>query len=105
MNSVFRSNIFSLEQAVGAAPHLAVLTQRIRVSRSYLDDIQHLIPPTLRRHITAGPLDEGAWCLLVNNAAVSTKLRQLIPALQRVLTQNGAQVTSIRIKVQIKGSR
>lgn len=101
MKSVFRSNIFSLEQAVGAAPHLAVLTQRIRASQSYLDGIQHLIPAALRRHIKPGPLDDGVWCLLVSNAAASTKLRQLLPTLQRALTQNGAQINSIRIKVQI----
>jgi hypothetical protein len=102
MNSVFRSNIFSLEQAAGAAPHLALLTERIRVSQGYLTDIQHLIPTTLRRQIKAGPLDEGTWCLLVSNAAVSTKIRQLVPTIQRFLTQNGAQVTAIRIKVQMK---
>jgi hypothetical protein len=102
MKSVFRSNIFSLEQAAEAAPHLAVLTQRIRVSQGYLNDIQHLIPAALRRNIKAGPLDEGAWCLLVSNAAVSTKLRQLLPTLQRTLTQNGAQINSIRIKVQMR---
>ena len=105
MSSVFRSNIYSLEQAAGAAPHLAVLTQRIRVSQGYLADIQHLIPVALRRQIKAGPLDEGTWCLLVSNAAVSTKLRQLLPTLQASLTQKGAQVTSIRIKVQMQATR
>ncbi|AOW12293.1 hypothetical protein LPB72_15185 [Hydrogenophaga crassostreae] len=102
MSSVFRSNIFSLEQAAGAAPHLALLTERIRISQNYLSEIQHLIPAPLRRHIKAGPLDEGTWCLLVSNAAVSTKVRQLLPVLLRLLTQNGAQVTAIRIKVQVK---
>ena len=104
MGSIFRSNIFSLEQAAGAAPHLAVLAERIRTSQSYLSDIQHLIPAALRRHIQAGPLDEGTWCLLVSNAAASSKIRQLLPMLQRSLTENGAQVTAIRIKVQTTAS-
>jgi hypothetical protein len=102
MSSAFRSNIFSLEQAAGAAPHLAALTERIRVSQSQLGLIQHLIPATLRRHVKAGPIDDDSWCLLVSNAAVSTKLRQLLPDLQRSLVQNGAQVTAIRIKLQTR---
>ena len=101
MSSVFRSNnMFSLEQAAGAAPHLALLTERIRASQRCLSDVEHLIPAPMRRHVKAGPLNEGEWCLLVGNAAVSTKIRQLLPAIQKALTQKGAQVTAIRVKVQ-----
>ena len=101
MNSVFRSNIFSLEQAAVAAPNLAALTKRIRASQRCLSDIEHLIPVALRHHIKAGPLDEGEWCILVGNAAASTKIRQLLPVIQKTLTQRGAQVNAIRIKVQM----
>ena len=102
MNSVFRSNnMFSLEQAAGAAPHLAALTERIRASQRCLSDVEHLFPAAMRRHIKAGPLDEGEWCILVSNAAASTKIRQLLPAIQKALTQKGTKVTAIRIKVQM----
>jgi hypothetical protein len=101
MSSAFRSNIFSLEQAAGAAPHLAALTERIRASQRCLSDVEHLIPTALRRHVKAGPLDDGVWCLMVGNAAASTKIRQLLPAIQKALTQKGAQVNAIRIKVQM----
>ena len=102
MSSVFRSNnMFSLEQAAGAAPHLAFLTERIRASQQCLSDVEHLIPTALRRYVKAGPLDEGEWCILVGNAAASTKIRQLLPAIQKTLSQKGAQVTAIRIKVQM----
>lgn len=102
MSSIFRtSNFFSLEQAAGAAPHLAALTERIRASQRCLADVEHLIPGPMRRHVKAGPIEEGEWCILVGNAAASTKIRQLLPVIQKTLAQKGAQVTSIRIKVQM----
>jgi hypothetical protein len=92
--------MLSLEQAVDAAPSLAALQQRVRDSQRYLEQVKDLLPATLRPHVKAGPVQDAEWCLLVGNAAASTKLRQLVPALQQLLTQNGAQVSSIRIKVQ-----
>ncbi|WP_066268347.1 DciA family protein [Hydrogenophaga palleronii] len=104
MSTGHRSHIMlSLEQAVGAAPTLAALQERIRESRWCLDQIQHLIPATLRPHVRPGPLQDQEWCLLVASAAASTKLRQLLPSLQQALTQRGAQVNAIRIKVQTPG--
>ncbi|MEZ5704013.1 MAG: DciA family protein [Burkholderiaceae bacterium] len=100
MNSVFRSNIFSLEQAADAEPSLAALAQRVRASQQYLKTVQHLVPTPLRTHVKAGPLDDGVWCILVSNTAASTKIRQMIPSLLTTLNQNGAQITAIRIKVQ-----
>ncbi|MBT9554049.1 MAG: DUF721 domain-containing protein [Hydrogenophaga sp.] len=93
-------NTFSLEQAVGAAPSLAALQERIRASTHCLNQVRHLIPVPLQRQVQAGPIEDGEWCLLVGSGAASTKLRQLLPALQQELTQNGAQVTSIRLKIQ-----
>jgi len=80
---------------------LAALTERIRASQRCLSDVEHLIPTALRRHVKAGPLDDGVWCLMVGNAAASSKIRQLLPAIQKALTQKGAQVNAIRIKVQM----
>lgn len=91
---------FSLEQAASAAPTLAALRERIRESQWCLEQIRHLIPVALRRQVQAGPIHETEWCLLVNSAAASTKLRQLLPTLQLVLTQQGARISEIRIKVQ-----
>lgn len=91
---------FSLEEAVDAAPTLGALRERIRMSQQCLEQVRHLIPSSMRTHVKAGPLQEGEWCLLVGNAAASTKLRQLLPSLLKALAQNGAQVTSIRLKVQ-----
>ncbi|MGE0097043.1 MAG: hypothetical protein AB7S86_01735 [Hydrogenophaga sp.] len=95
--------MLSLEQAAGAAPTLSALRERIRESQWCLDQVQHLIPQKLRPLVLAGPLQDQEWCLLVASASASTKLRQLLPALQQTLTQRGAQVNAIRIKVQTPG--
>ncbi|MES2843293.1 MAG: hypothetical protein V4794_23700 [Pseudomonadota bacterium] len=95
--------LYSLEQAVGAAPSLALLRERIRESQGCMDQIRHLIPAAMRQQVVAGPLQDQEWCLLVGSAAASTKLRQLLPAIQQALTQSGAQVNAIRIKVQMPG--
>jgi hypothetical protein len=95
-----RQAIFSLEQAAGAAPSLAALQERIRTSQRCMEQVQHLIPQAMRRQVKAGPIQDNEWCLLVGSAAASTKLRQLLPALQQTLTEKGLQVSAIRIKVQ-----
>lgn len=101
MSTAPRSHqIYSLEQAAGAAPSLAALQERIRESQRCMERIQHLIPASMRRHVKAGPIEEAEWCLLVGNAAASTKLRQLLPTLLLTLAREGSQVSAIRIKVQ-----
>lgn len=95
-----RQAIFSLEQAADAAPSLAALQERIRESQRCMEQVEHLIPAAMRRQVRAGPIQDAEWCLLVGSTAASTKLRQLLPALQQALTQKGLQVSAIRIKVQ-----
>lgn len=104
MSTAPRSHsMLSLEQAVGAAPTLALLQQRIRASQHCLECVKHLLPPGLRSHVKAGPIEDTEWCMLVGSAAASTKLRQLVPVMLQALTRNGAQVSAIRIKVQMPG--
>jgi hypothetical protein len=102
MSTAFQYNrrVFSLEQAVGEEPTLALLQERIRASRSCLDAITPLIPMPLRSQVQPGPLENGEWCLLVSSASASTKLRQLLPSMQQRLVQNGMEITSIRLKIQ-----
>ena len=93
-------HVYSLSQAAQAAPSLAALQERVAASQQCMACVKHLIPPAMREHVKAGPIDESSWCLLVSNAAVSTKLRQLQPALLQALTRHGLQVNAIRVKVQ-----
>lgn len=101
MSTAIRADrVFSLEQAAGNAPALAMLQQRVSASRNCLRMVQHLIPPSLHKQVTAGPLNDGDWCLLVSSAAASSKLRQLLPAIHKHLVEQGAQVNSVRLKIQ-----
>jgi hypothetical protein len=102
MNRPSRSQTtFSLVQAVDAAPALAVLQERIRDSNRYLALVRHLFPGALQQQVRAGPIQDREWCLLVSSTSASTKLRQMLPTIQQELTQNGAQISAIRIKVQV----
>ena len=88
------------EDALGRSAPLARLQQLLRESQARLDAIRPVLPGPLAQHVKAGPIDENGWSLLVANAAVAAKLRQLQPRLEEVLRARGWQVTSIRIKVQ-----
>ena len=92
--------MYSLEQAVRASPILSQVAQRVELSRQLLALVQPLLPAPLRPHVQAGPVDEAAWCLLVANPAVATKLKQLSPALLAAIQQAGHPVARLRIKVR-----
>lgn len=94
--------MFSLQQAVHASPVLAQMAQRVRLSQHLLEVVRPLIPPGLRPHIQAGPVDEHSWCLLVSNPAVGSKLKQLTPALLAALRVDGQAISQLRIKVQMR---
>lgn len=92
--------VFSLDQAAEAAPVLAVLYERVKESERLLGLVRRQLPEPMRQRVWSGPLTDTDWCLLVDSAPVSTKLRQMLPHLLSTLNQNGAKVNAIRIKVQ-----
>ena len=93
----------SIHQALEASAPLATLQQRVRQSQALLELVLPLIPVPLRTHLSAGPLESGEWCIFVNNAAIHSKLRQLVPALLRSLSAQGSPVERIRLKTVSKG--
>jgi hypothetical protein len=95
-----RHHAIPLQQAVQESPTFALLASRVHQSSERLQAIRGLLPAPLRASVQAGPIEDGAWCLLVSSNAVAAKLRQLTPALQAHLNQKGMPVTAIRIKVQ-----
>ena len=92
--------MFSLQQAVRASPVLAEMAEKVRLSQRLLELVRPHIPPALRPHVQAGPVDEQSWCLLVSNPAVGTKLKLLTPALLAALRVNGQNIHHLRIKIQ-----
>ena len=86
-------------QAIEESASLASLLQVHRQSAQYLQEVQNLLPPGMRGHIKAGPVDENGWCLLVQHNAAAAKLRQLLPTLSAHLRAKGHPVNTIRVKV------
>lgn len=89
----------SLIQATMEAPHLARFAELIETSNNLRTAIDSLLPASIRRHVKAGPLDSGTWCLLAENNSVAAKLRQLQPTLEAHLRTKGWDIKSTRIKV------
>lgn len=89
----------SLEQAAGEAPALGSLLQRIQHLQACARCIETAIPPAMRAHIHYGAVENGEWCILVNNPAVAAKARQLIPIWIKRLQNDGMEVTSIRLRL------
>ena len=88
-------------QATQDSPTLARLADLAIDSSARLKAIQSLIPASLRPAIQAGPIEGLSWSLILDNAAVAAKLRQLLPALQAHLQTKGWEINSIRLKVQM----
>ena len=93
-------SIFSVEEAIRAAPTLAQLGARIKESSVRMDIIRPLLPPALRADVVAGPVDAQGWRLLVPNNAVAAKLRQVKPTLRDALAAAQLPVVDITIKVR-----
>jgi hypothetical protein len=92
-----------IAQAIDGAPALARLAGLVDQSVAMLHAVRPLIPPTLKVH--AGPVQEEQWCLLVDNSAAASKLRQLLPLLQGRLRQQGWPIEQIRVKIMAAGRR
>lgn len=91
---------FTLLQASQANPGLAKLMAMQQDSNERLQAIRPLIPPLMQPGVSAGPIDDGVWCLIVANTTTAAKLRQLIPSFVSHLHTRGLPVTSIRLKVK-----
>lgn len=92
-----------ISQALAQSEPLAALSQRLRASQARLDALMPLLPPAMRPHVKAGPIDEAGWTLLATNSAVSAKLRQMLPALEAHLRNQGWAGPAVRVKLLSPG--
>ena len=90
----------ALGEALDQSQPLTHLLRRLQESQARLAAVRELLPEALRGQVRAGPLDDAGWSLLVPGGAAAAKLRQLLPALQAALLQQGWPATPIRIRVQ-----
>jgi len=89
----------SIDAALAANTTLGELNQRLRASQSCFERIAPLLPSALHAQLRPGPIDGESWTLLVPNSAVSAKLRQMLPALQRCLQDAGEPPRTIRVRI------
>lgn len=91
-----------LPRAVGEAlaqeGMLASLAWRMRRSEQCLQAVLPVIPPALRPLVLAGPWDEQGWTLLTRHAAAMTKLRHVLPTMEKALGEKGLATPLIRIR-------
>lgn len=87
-------------EALRRSAPLAALRERLKESNERFEAIRASLPAGLATHVAPGPVDAEGWSLLVANASVAAKLRQIRPRLEAILQQRGWQVSAIRIKVQ-----
>lgn len=88
-----------IEQALDASAPLTRLRLLLSDSNARFEAVRHLLPGGLCPHVKPGPVDAAGWSLLVANASVAAKLRQLQPRLEDALRERGWSVPTIRIKV------
>ncbi|MCX7663443.1 MAG: DciA family protein [Tepidimonas fonticaldi] len=93
-------SVLTLQQAVRANPVLADVAERAWVSRRLLQRVAVHLPPLLRERVTAGPLEDGVWCLLAANPSVAAKVRQLAPVLLAAARSAGGEVQTLQVRVQ-----
>jgi hypothetical protein len=89
----------TLGAALDQSPPLARLLLRLQESRARFVVVRERLPDALRDQVRPGPLDDAGWSLLVSNGAAASKLRQLVPALEAALLNQGWHETSIRIRI------
>lgn len=94
-----RRTSVSLTEAAADSPMLARLGALVERSKQHMVAIEPILPKGLKSQVTAGPVEEGVWCLLVRSGAVASKLRQLLPDLEaRLLAVQGSNI-KIRVKI------
>lgn len=98
------SNVHTAFDAVLQPPSLGALVQKLQESQQRLQCLSTLLPPNLYRALQAGPLEGESWCLLVANAAVAAKLRQLSPSILAHLRSQGFSVQTLRVVVSTTSS-
>lgn len=80
-----------LRQLSGRAQVLTALDRRYRDA----------VPPALAKASRVVGFEHQILTLGTENGAIAAKLRQMVPQLLQQLQANGAEVTGIRVKVQV----
>jgi hypothetical protein len=89
-----------LDRAIAASDSLSSLAARLQQSEQRFAAIASLLPEKLACEVKPGPIDDEGWSLLVSNAAVAAKLRQLLPRLNEELRSRSFRDLPIRVRLR-----
>jgi hypothetical protein len=89
-----------LGSALARDPVLAALLQRQRESNQRLQSLRECLDHPLLAQLTAGPLDDSRWVLLVADSAAAAKLKHLLPRMQQVLLSAGWPSRELKLKLR-----
>lgn len=84
------------------APELAALSRKARRLAQLQARYARCAPPPLVRASRVADCRAGTLLIVADNAAVAGKLRQLVPSLLSKMRKREAEVTGIKIGVQVK---
>jgi hypothetical protein len=90
----------ALGSALARDPVLAALLQRQRESNQRLQSLRDCLDHPLLAQLTAGPLDDSRWVLLVPDSAAAAKLKHLLPRMQQVLLSAGWPSRELKLKLR-----
>ncbi len=90
----------SLDRAITSSDSLSSLAARLQQSEQRFAAIAPLLPEKLACEVKPGPIDDEGWSLLVSNAAVAAKLRQLLPRLNEELRARSFRDLPIRVRLR-----
>lgn len=90
-----------LNTLFGAAPELRTLTARAEKVIALQKIWEAVTPPPLDKHSHVGLLQDGQLTVYTRSSAVAAKLKMQLTGLVKKLQNQGVEVTSIRVEVQV----
>jgi Dna[CI] antecedent, DciA len=100
MSSPVQQSSRNINQLLSQTDALSPLIAAAKTSQRCLDLLAPKLGSALHKACLAGGIENGEWCLLAKNAAVASKLKQMLPMLLQELGRHGAvEVTRIRLKI------
>ena len=97
--SMIRGQSVDALKAAQSAPGLAQLIGQAQGAQKRLQALKSLLPAPILNQLSAGPIEDGTWVLMIKSAAAANKLRQMAPAMSAHLRSQGWPIQSIQIKV------
>lgn len=97
--------LMKLDRILSAEGDLQPLLAKARDLRALAALVQVFFPADLARQVRVANYREGELVLVAANAAAGAKLRLLVPALSRFLSERRWQVNSVSLRVQPNSSR